>query len=85
MRATNISKGSFHLESGALAPGKEGEFTAKEYEFLLRQGRVSSVIMEIEQEEPEILTTAPESENKTAPIKKTVRKKKAAEQPTGFL
>ena len=81
MRATNTSKGQFQLESGTLGPGKDGEFTAKEYEFLLRQGRVGPVLAEDEVDEPEILTTAAAP----APPKRPSRKKKAAEQPAGFL
>ena len=98
MKATNISTKVLHLESGDVFPGCDGEFTGKEYESLLRQGMVSTILGEEALEEPEVLTTAPtvtESDPVTEevevpvvtakPVKKPSRKKKAAEQPAGFL
>ena len=86
MKAKNLGKSTLRPESGAIEPGCDGEFTAKEYEFLLRQGRVGPVIVEEVKAEPEILTSkAYEPEPEVKQVKKSTRKRKAAQQPEGFL
>ena len=44
MKAKNIHKTAFNLESGACKPGDTAEFTGAEYMFLAKMGRAEEVI-----------------------------------------
>jgi len=44
MKAENISSNKLNPVAGVVEPGKEGEFTPAEYDFLRRKGKVGVVI-----------------------------------------
>lgn len=59
MRAKNIHKTPFNLESGPCGPGGEAEFTGAEFMFLAKMGRAEIVIEDDQEEIPEVRPLTP--------------------------
>lgn len=79
MKAKNVHKTPFNLESGECLPGETAEFTGAEFMFLAKMGRAEIVTDEAQEEVPEVRPLTPAEKGAAT------KKAKAAEKEKGFM